>query len=398
LTRSKTPNVPLLAQVTVETITSVEGVEALRADYEHLCGITGNKLPFALHEWHSTWCRHFLGCDPQIHDEPLFYLLRNATGKCVAIAPFIVSRRRFGPLKIVSIGVLGPDPYITEIRAPLIEPGFEHLTARVVRDGLARIRDWDWIHWSGVSDDFADALKVGGAQRWESPLSYFVLDLPPSWEELRARLKRNIRESLRHCYNSLKRDGHRFDFQVIEDPAGVRQGLDRFVALHAMRANVTHTVVHPNRFANRICREFLYAICDRLAVRGAVRLFALKIGAQIVAMRLGFIVGDSLYLYYSGYDPIWARYSVMTTTVAEALKYAIARGIKTVNLSSGREVSKMRWGPRQVDCGSAYEANTRLRSRLARSAFVTARSETGIQSRVLKLITPKDLQQKLKSL
>jgi CelD/BcsL family acetyltransferase involved in cellulose biosynthesis len=398
LTRGKTPNAPLLPQVTVETITSVEGVEALRADYEHLCGITDNKLPFALHEWHSTWCRHLLGCDPQVRDEPLFYLLRNAAGQCVAIAPFILSRRRFGPLKIVSISLLGPDPFITEIRAPMIERGYEHLTARAVRDGLARIRDWDWVHWSGVSDEFADALNTGGALRWEPSPAGFVLDLPSSWEELRLRLKRNIRESLRHCYNSLKRDGHRFEFQVIEDPAGIQQSLDRYLALHTMRANAPHRVIHPDRFASRACREFLYAICDRLAARGAVRLFALKIAAHVVAMRLGFVVGDSLYLYYSGYDPLWARYSVMTTTVAEALKYAIAHGFKTVNLSPGREVSKMRWGPRQVDYGSTYEANTRLRSRLARSAYVTARSETGIQSRVLKLITPKDLQQRLKSL
>jgi CelD/BcsL family acetyltransferase involved in cellulose biosynthesis len=214
-----------------------------------------------------------------------------------------------------------------------------------------------------------------------------MLDLPASWEELRSSLKRNIRESLRHCYNSLKRDGHRFEFQVIEDPAGVRRGLDRYLALHTMRANATHKVVHPDRFASRISREFLYAICDRLAARGAVRLFALKVAEQVVAMRLGFVVGDSLYLYYSGYDPLWARYSVMTTTVAEAIKYAIACGIKTVNLSPGREVSKMRWGPRQVDCASAFEANTRLRSRLASTAYLTARSETGIQSRVLQLVT-----------
>jgi CelD/BcsL family acetyltransferase involved in cellulose biosynthesis len=398
LTHGKTANAQLLPRVTVETITSVEGVEALRADYEQLCGTIDNKLPFALHEWHSTWCRHFLGCDPQTRDEPLFYLLRNAAGKCVAIAPFILSRRSFGPLKIVSISVLGPDPFITEIRAPMIERGYEHLTARAVRDGLAGVHDWDWIHWSGVSNEFANALNTGGALRWEPPLSYFVLDLPPSWEEFRSRLKRNIRESLRHCYNSLKRDGHRFEFQVIEDPAGIRRNLDRYLALHTMRANATHRVIHPDRFASRTCREFLYAICDQLAARGAVRLFALKIGEQIVAMRLGFVVCDSLYLYYSGYDPRWARYSVMTTTVAEALKYAIAHGFKTVNLSPGREVSKMRWGPRRVDHGSAYEANTRLRSRLARSAYVTARSETGIQSRVLKLITPKDLQRILKSL
>ncbi len=232
--------------------------------------------------------------------------------------------------------------------------------------------------------EFAEALSAGGALRWQPPLSDFVLDLPPSWEELRSRLKRNIRESLRHCYNSLKRDGHRFELRVIEDPAGVRQGLDRYLALHSMRANLTHTRVHPDRFASRVCREFLYEICERLAARGAVRLFALKIGAQIVAMRLGFVVGDSMYLYYSGYDPLWARYSVMTTTVAEAIRYAIACGIKTVSLSPGREISKTRWGPRQVDYRSAYEVNTRLRSQLANSAYL--RSETGIQSRVLQLI------------
>jgi CelD/BcsL family acetyltransferase involved in cellulose biosynthesis len=238
-----------------------------------------------------------------------------------------------------------------------------------------------------VSQEFARALDAGGEGHWEPPLSYFVLDLPANWEEFRSSLKRNIRESLRHCYNSLKRDGHRFELQVIEDPAGVRQGLDKFLALHTMRANAAHKVVHPDRFANRICREFLYAVCDRLAARGAVRLFALKIGAQVVAMRLGFVVGDSLYLYYSGYDPFWARYSVMTTTVAEAIKYAIAHDMKTVNLSTNREISKLRWGPRQVDCGSAFEANTRLKSRLARSAYLTARSETGLPSRVLQLIS-----------
>ena len=235
----------------------------------------------------------------------------------------------------------------------MIARGFEHLTARAVRDGLARVHDWDWIHWSGLSNEFADALKGGSALRWESPLSYFVLDLPPSWEELRSRLKRNIRESLRHCYNSLKRDGHRSSFRCSK-MLPVYGRLDRYLVLHTMRKR-------PERYAcGYSCRplrksklpEVYLAICDRLAARGAVRLFALKIGGQIVAMRLGFVVDDSLYLYYSGYDPTWARYGVMTTTVAEALKYAIARGFKTVNLSPGREISKVRWGPRQIDFGS----------------------------------------------
>jgi hypothetical protein len=73
----------------------------------------------------------------------------------------------------------------------------------------------------------------------------------------------------------------------------------------------------------------------------------------------------------------------MTTTVAEAIKYAIAHGLKTVNLSPAKDVSKTRWGPRQVDYTSVYENAGRLRSRLAREAYLKARSGEGLPSKVL---------------
>jgi CelD/BcsL family acetyltransferase involved in cellulose biosynthesis len=378
------PIAPLLRQVTVETITSPEGVAALQADYEHLCGLTGNKLPYALHEWHLTWCHHFLNCSPNTSDEPHFHILRNAERTCVAILPFIISRRRIGPLKVTSIRLLGADPAITEIQAPLVERGYEQLAVRAVRDNLAKIGDWDWIHWAGMNHEFAEALNRDNPLEWRPPVQDFILDLPASWEEFRSGLKRNIRESLRHCYNSLKRDGHRFEFLVIEEPEDVRRHLDRFLELHRLRANMDPAVPHPDRFASRVCRNFLYEVCERLAARGALRLFALQIGSSIVAMRLGFVAGDSLYFYYSGFDPQWARYSVMTTTVAEAIKYAMAHGLKTVNLSPTREVSKTRWGPRQVDYGSAFEFGGRLRSRLARRAYLAVWSDSGYQSRLLR--------------
>ena len=53
----------------------------------------------------------------------------------------------------------------------MIERGYEHLTARAVRDGLAKVHHWDWIHWSGVNKEFAEALSAGGALRWQPPLS-----------------------------------------------------------------------------------------------------------------------------------------------------------------------------------------------------------------------------------
>ncbi len=224
--------------------------------------------------------------------------------------------------------------------------------------------------------------------QWLAPLSDFVLDMAPSWEEFRRGLKRNIRESLRHCYNSLKRDGLDYELQVIDSAPEVRPNVERFVELHVMRANLAATVPHPNRFASRISRDFLYEVCERLSKSGALRLFRLNIDSHIVAMRIGIAVGDSLYLYYSGYDPAWARYAVMTTTVAEAIKYAIAHGFKTVNLSPTKEVSKTRWSPREVEFQSAYQQGARLRSRLARRAYVKARSGAGLQSRLLQHLIP----------
>ena len=94
----------------------------------------------------------------------------------------------------------------------------------------------------------------------------------------------------------------------------------------------------------------------------------------MVATRVGFVVGDSLYLYYSGYDPAWARFGVMTTTLAEAIKYAIGRGMATVNLSPGTDVSKTRWGPRAIELGSAVQVARSLKSRLAYQLYLRARA------------------------
>jgi len=85
-------------------------VAELKGDFARLQAVTGNTLPFALFEWQLTWCRHFRRQDPAVVDEPMFYVVREHEGNCVAIVPLILTRRRVGMLKIVSRGLLGADP------------------------------------------------------------------------------------------------------------------------------------------------------------------------------------------------------------------------------------------------------------------------------------------------
>ena len=370
-------------ELRVEVLASLAGVTGLQRDYVHLQAVSGNVLPFALYEWHVAWCRHFLGSHDGIVDEPLFHVFRTAEGTCVGIVPLIRTERRMGGIAVSSLGLLGADPAITEIRGALVQPGCELQVAAALDGELNRRRDWDWIHWLGTTDAFDAAVGRLRRLEWQPLQPGYVLDLPDTWPGFRAGLKRNIRESLRHCYNSLQRDGHEFSLQIAADRTAVREALERLFTLHTLRANMTHTVAHPDRFASALLRSFMHEVCGALADRGMVRVFQMEIGGQMVASRIGFLIGDSLYLYYSGFDPAWARYSIMTTVVAEAIKYAIAHGLKTVNLSPGNDVSKTRWGPREVAHQTAHESAGRLRSRLVRHAYLKAKSGEGVQGWLL---------------
>src|SRR6185437_14519043 len=312
--------------LSIETVTSTQALEALEDDYERLNRVTGNGLPFALHDWHLSWCRQWLNCNPRVRDDLAIHVMRNRAGICAAILPMLRSVRTLGPLRVCSFNMLWT------------EPGFEDAAAAAIQQHLAATSDWDWVNWSGLSPAFAEALGRHAALVWLQPQPGYLIDLPPSWEQLRTQLKRNIRESLRHCYNSLKREGLEFELAVHTEGAELEAALERFFELHTLRAQLTGVSLHPDHFRYEGARKFLRDVCARLAARNIARVFELRIGGEVVASRIGFVVGHTLYLYYSGFKPPWGRYSVATTIQAEAIKYAIACGLKSVDLSPGRVV------------------------------------------------------------
>ncbi|MGO9933765.1 MAG: GNAT family N-acetyltransferase [Steroidobacteraceae bacterium] len=360
--------------LTVEVASTTDALRALKSDYERLQHVTGNTLPFALHDWHVVWCEQFLQGNKHFYVQPMIQVVRNRERTCVAIVPLMLTWRAVGPLKLATLDLLGADRAITEIRGPLVEPGYEARAASAVQQTLAALRGVSWVQWSGINGAFAVALASGAPLQWQEPLLDYVLDLPPTWELLRARLKRNIRESIRHCYNSLKRDGLEFKLRVAQHPDAVREALERFFTLHTMRANLTGTVKHADYFSSPVARRFLREVCERLAHRGVVRVFQLAIGEEVVATRIGFVVGNGLYLYYSGFDPRWSKYSVTTTNLVEAIKYAIAEGYATVNLSPGKDNSKTRWGPREIQIAQATQLSPSWWSHQAWNLFRHAKS------------------------
>jgi len=326
--------------------TSIESFTELEEEWRALEAQAGT--PFATWDWAVAWWARLREEKLGVTDSLSIRTVRTIEGHLVAVAPMLISRRpSVGPIRVRQLQFFGADPNITEQRGMLALPEWLGEAYRALVDhALRNTEAWDCMLLSGVPVDLdLGPLATSADFEWVGQTADYMLTLSNSWAAFRSALPRNIKESLRKCYNSLKRDGLEFRLQVAETVDSVEPALARFFALHAARAEVDDTVHHNDVFATPEARSFLTDVCRRFAVRGALRIFQLQIGDKTVAVRIGFAVGDTLYLYYSGYDPAFAQYSVMTTTVAEAIQYGIAHGFSRVNLSTGKDVSKARWDP-----------------------------------------------------
>ncbi|HEY0465626.1 MAG TPA: GNAT family N-acetyltransferase [Polyangiaceae bacterium] len=341
------------------------------------------RVPFATSAWLSHWWRHYSEQRLLVKDRFFVHTLRDESGILRAVAPLMLTERPgTGPLRARTLAFFGADKSITELRGMICAPELEGPAVRALLAHVnSRGDEWDWFNWDGVRRESGayQALESAENFHWLRETTDHILPLPRSWEEFRASRPRNIKESLRKCYNSLKRDGHAFRFRVVSDPAELPAALARFIELHALRAEAPGLVPHANVFTEHRARDLLHSIAATPSEALSVRVFQLEISGQVVSARVGFVLEDELYLYFSGYEPAWAKYSVMTTTVAEAIKWAIERRFRFVNLSPGTDVSKTRWGASIVATHSGILLSPERRGQLLFRIFneLSERSRRG---------------------
>lgn len=362
-----------VAALAVEEIETTDALEALGPEWQRLAAAAAEGLPFRTFEWNRAWWASLHAEGLLVRDALFVLAVRDSEGALVAVAPLMRTERPgLGPLRIRALDFFGADPNVTEVRGMICAPGLEGAVLAAILEHLERrIESWDFVCWRSVragSDTHGVIVAHRGVHALGARPDY-ILPLARTWDEFKATRNRNVKESLRKCYNSLRRDGYDFTLDVATDEASAAVALARFFELHRARADLDGTVRHPNVFTTPETRAFLEDACARLARRGMLRIFQLRIGGAVVAVRIGFVVGDTLYLYFSGYDPAWGKYSVMTTTVAEAIRSAIGEGLAFVNLSSGTDVSKTRWGPRRVDVCDFVQLAPGLRAHLAFRAY-----------------------------
>jgi CelD/BcsL family acetyltransferase involved in cellulose biosynthesis len=375
----------------VESVDTLDGLRRLESKWRRL-GEAAGTLPFASWEWSVSWWAHLSRQGLSVRDRLYVRTVSDDSGELLAVAPLMLTEMPSrGPLRFRCLQFFGTDPNITELRGVLCRPDMKLDVYRALLEHLfERSSEWDWIVWDGIppSSDVDRLLRGYAPLRVAREISNFLLELPTTWEEFKSTRSRNLKEALRKCANSLKRDGLVAVARVDEGGRELDEALQTVVRLHAARSARTDTVTHPNVFKTLAAKRFLSEVCTRYASVGGVRVFSLELEKRIVAARVAFVSGRSMYLYYSGYDPSYAKYSVMTTVVADAIKYAISKGYQTVNLSTGTDLSKTRWSPIEVTYQQIVQASRSWRGPLVESlytelrrAVLVASTYTGVASR-----------------
>jgi CelD/BcsL family acetyltransferase involved in cellulose biosynthesis len=361
----------LSGALTVERLSGPDALEEIAAEWSLLDCRISPRTPFTSPAWILSWWKHFPRRRQALfNDEFYCHVVRSDDGRLVALAPLIfTSMPGVGPPLLRVLQFVGVDASLTEFRGLICRPEDQtRAVLALVEHFLARRNEWDVFRWAGLRD-CDNPLSPARAFAARGDLPDYIVDLPASWEDLRHRVSSNMRKNLRKPYEALERGGFAIALRVTERPDGVAAAMARFLALHEARSKAPGMIVHPNKFVKPQVQSFLAGYLRGAAERGELRIFELEIAGEVVAVRIAFVIGFDLYLYYAGYDPAWKTFSVMTVLMVEIFRWAFSHGVERVNLSTGDDQSKARWKPREVRLRNAVQVSPTWRGSAAFGAF-----------------------------
>ena len=358
-------------QLSVQVVTTVEGLAALRTEWNQLDSASGQENPFARWEWTWHWW-HVYGRSSSFRHYCLhIYVLRGPEADVRAIVPFVLTTWGWSLLATRALRLFGFRANTVELPGPIIAPGWENAVASALTAALTGAsQKYDWCVLAGIPADGAlgdwfDGYIASGQAEWGRAIPDYVLDLPDTWEKLRAGLTKSMRDNLSYYPKLLVREGHTWSFEVVENKERMPEALEELFTLHAARSAMTGAPLHPDQFRFPDSREFLRRLAADLAPENRLRICRLRVDGQVAASQLVLMTENSIYLSYSGFDPAWRRYSVMTVVAAECIKWAIVEGRAVANLSTWASQNKLRWGPEERIYRSVKWYSPTRRSRMA---------------------------------
>ena len=302
--------------------------DQIEEQWEKLLPTSVTNTVFVTPWWQRIWWNHF-GADSQLR----IFAVKNGD-RLLGVAPM---RLREGVLSFLG------DTDLFDYHDFVVARDSEAAFYEALCDHLVGT-EWHTMHLGSLpegSPTLRHMTRMGG----RNGLSVVVLDedkapvadLPSSWEEYLASLRRHDRHELRRKLRRLERwDGAQ---QYTCNSSGMLADsmADFFRLLRSSSPDKT-------TFLTGARERFFLDAASELASRGHFRLYFLEVGGRRVASCICFDYDGAYLLYNSGYDPDYASLSVGLLNKALCIQEAIERGRVRFEFLRGSERYKYNLG------------------------------------------------------
>jgi len=322
-------------------VTTWQGFDALRGSWDDVAGHMDFASPFLDWEWNRRWWDSFAA------GSRLRILAFESSGEVVGIAQLQERTHRLGPLRVPSLAPIGwedgGNQPLTEHLELLFPPRHRAALLQALAGWLRR-RPWA-VAWlpSLREDDRLPRWMAAHVVARCAAVPFHHRTLPETWDTFVSGLNKSMRDNVKYYPRLMVRHGHEFTFEVATRPAELEAVYPLLLDLHQRRSEVRTGVQHWNYLGLSGRRDFVANAMTRLAGRGEARIGVLRVRGEALAAYLWLERGQTMFLYRSGYDPEWSRYSVALVVALEALKDGMRRGIQRVEFLRGGGQLKERW-------------------------------------------------------
>jgi CelD/BcsL family acetyltransferase involved in cellulose biosynthesis len=315
-------------------IEDTDGLEALRGEWDALAVAAAR--PYCAPAWMLAWWRHVGGSRGSlravtVHDE----------GRLVGLAPFYAERRLGRPTRY---RLLAAD--MSHRIEPLAEPGSERAVAEAIASVLAQARPRPALvsfesvdAASGWPALLAGAWPGSGRPSLRTQFTRAALTVRlegSSFEDWLARRSRKFRGYSRRNTRQLEERGA--EFRLARSEQELDEALAQFAELHHRRWEGRGGSVALTGDVERMLAE----AGRELLAEERLRLFTVVVDGKPIASNLFVAAGGEVAYWNGGFDADWSELQPSLRGVEAAIKDAIGRGERRLDLGGGTEQYKYR--------------------------------------------------------
>jgi CelD/BcsL family acetyltransferase involved in cellulose biosynthesis len=318
------------AGLELETVRDVERLAAVEDAWWDLAARAAAATPFQTPAWLLPWWRH-------LGRGALAAVVVRGGGRLLGLAPLVVEGDEAPRLRWLGAGV---SDYLTALVdgeraaevAPALARGFGALLDEVGGAALENVPDGDPL--------FAALEHLPPRWAWRRSVDACCLVAPLPPDETRATRPR-VCDKADAAARRLARRGRVTCSSAGAGDDGRERLLGALFELHARRWSERGEA---GVLAAAGVRAHHREAARAFERRGVLRLEAVELDGEPIAVFYGFHLRDRLWMYLCGFSPAHARFSPGSIVVARARAAARAEGARAMDFLRGREGYKYRWG------------------------------------------------------